>query len=271
MTIKKTAKKNANETKTKAALKATTPVEETTEALPEVLKPASKQASKDAPQKAATKKRAITATKAVSKKAKKISDDEVSASEYYEDSNSDSDFSLPRGISVQKEKENNCSQPLASNTAQAPLNTQTSNTPQTSLQNQMYQQSPTPFQLTQSYPIQPFNTQATFQPTPYNMQTFQPQFQAQYASFHPVASVPRDIVPVQRPAAEEAPKKTRKRAAAQPTPSVEDTKVEVCAIEYKCSNNKHPNHFLNGCSDKYPIKEIIGFSDGTVKREDVRL
>ena len=75
MTIKKPLKKNASEIKTKVKVT----------------------------QKAAPKKITITAAKNVSKKAKKSSDNEVSATELSEDSSSD--FSLPWDISVQNEKD----------------------------------------------------------------------------------------------------------------------------------------------------------------------
>jgi hypothetical protein len=45
----------------------------------------------------------------------------------------------------------------------------------------------------------------------------------------------------------------------------------VCGIQYICLNRKDPNHYLNGVPDKCPINEIIGFSEGDVKREQVSL
>ena len=128
----------------------------------------------------------------------------------------------------------------------------------TTFQSQPYHQSQPSYHGTQVYPIQPFNTQTSYQAGPsFQMQAFQPQ------TFQSFPIVPHSSQVV----AEPVQKKTRAKKAV-PTAS-EETKIEVCAIEYICPNVKHPNNYLHGFSDKYPINEIIGYSDGTIAKEDV--
>ena len=110
-----------------------------------------------------------------------------------------------------------------------------------------------------------------YQAPSYQMQTFQsqppipvPSYQVQpFQSSQPVSQI------VSIPGVQKKTRGKKASSATTTTSSVEDTKIEVCAIEYKCPNTKHQNNFLNGCIDKFPIKEIIGFSTGAVKREDV--